>query len=123
MAFHVIIIPAPDVVVTATNTSLYIGNSLTLTCTVSLDPSVDNNEAVSILWSGPNDTISGDGYLFNVASGSGDIYTSSLTISALGDQDNGTYTCTGIVTGANEQQVTASDSHTLRTIRKTVHDC
>ena len=105
--------------VTAANTSLYIGSILT--CTVILDPSVDNNETVSILWSGPNDTISGDGYLFNAASGSGGIYTSSLTISALGNQDNGTYTCTGIVTGTNEQQVTASDSHTLRTIRKTVY--
>ena len=122
MAFHVIIVPAPNVVVTATNTSLYIGSSLTLTCTVTLDPSVDNNETVSTSWSGPNDAISGDGYLFNAASGSGGIYTSSLTISALGDQDNGTYTCTGIVTGANEQQVTASDSHTLAITRKTLFE-
>ena len=103
-------------------TPLYIC-SLTLTCTVTLDPSVDNNETVSTLWSGPNDAISGDGYLFTAASGSGGIYTSSLTISALGNQDNGTYTCTGIVTGAKEQQVITSDSHTLRTIRKTIYDC
>ena len=53
MVFHVIIVPAPDVVVTAPTTSLYIGSSLTLTCTVTLDPSVDNNETVSTLWSGP----------------------------------------------------------------------
>ena len=89
---------------------------------MTLDPSVDNNETVSTSWSAPNDTFSGDGYLFNAASGSGGIYTSSLTISALGNQDNGTYTCTGIVTAANEQQVTASDSHTLAITRKTLFE-
>ena len=98
----------------------YAGSSLTLTCTVTLDPNVDNDENVTASWSGPSD-ISGERYLISVASGSGSTYTSNLTISSLVDQDNGTYTCTGIVTGENEQQVTASDSHTLSTLRKPIH--
>ena len=110
--------PVPDVVVAVTFvTPLYVGSSLTLTCTVALDPSVDNNEAVTTTWSGPSN-ITGERHLVNATSGSGSTYTSSLRISSLTDQDNGTYTCTGIVTGENEQQVTASDSHTLPTICK-----
>ena len=38
------------------------------------------------------------------ASGSGSTYTSSLTISPLADQDDGTYTCTVVVTGGSNVQ-------------------
>ena len=98
-------------------TPLYAGNKITLTCTVTLDPNVDNNETVTTSWSVPSD-ISGERYLVTAASGSGSTYTGSLTIRSLADRDDGTYTCTGIVTRENELQVTASDSHTLPTIRK-----
>ena len=101
-------------------TPLYVGSSLTLTCTVTLDPNVDNNETVTTTWSGPSN-ITGERHLVSATSSSGIrqyTYTSSLRISPLTDQDNGIYTCTGIVTAENEQQVTASDSHTLPTIYK-----
>ena len=114
--------PVPDVTVTATYTTpLYVGNTITLTCTVTLDPNVDNNETVTTSWSGPSDN-SGKRYLVTVTNGSGSMYTSSLTISSLADHDQGTYTCTGIVTGENEQQVTAMDSHTLPTIPKLLYN-
>ena len=110
--------PVPDVVVTVTYaTPLHVGSGLTLTCTVTLDPNVDNNETVTTSWSGPNN-ITGKRHLVTATSSSGSTYTSSLRISPLAVQDNGTYTCTGIVTGEYEQQVTASDSHTLPTICK-----
>ena len=106
-----------DVVVTATYaTPLYVGSSLTLTCTVTLDPNMDNNETVTTTWSGPSN-ITGERYLVSATSGSGSTHTSNLTIRYLAVQDDGTYTCTGIVTGEYEQQVTASDSHTIPTIR------
>ena len=111
-------VPIPDVTVTPAYASpLYAGNRITLTCTVTLDPNVDNDETVTTTWSGPSD-ITGERYLVIAASGSGATYTSNLTISSLADQDDGTYTCTGLVTGENEQQITASDSHTLPTICK-----
>ena len=110
--------PVPDVVVTVTYaTPLYVGSSLTLTCTVTLDPNVDNNETVTTTWSGPSN-ITGERYLVTATSGSGSTYTSNLTIRYLANQDDGTYTCTGMVTGENEQQVTSSDSHAIPTIRK-----
>ena len=110
--------PVPDVTVTAAHTTpVYVGSNLTLTCDVALDPNVDNDETVTTSWSGPNN-ITGEKHLVTATSGSGGTYTSSLRISPLAVQDNGTYTCTGIVTGEYEQQVTASDSHTLPTICK-----
>ena len=121
MQYSFITVPAPGVVVTAAYTTpLYAGSSLTLTCNVTLDPNVDNNENVTASWSGPSD-ITGERFLVTAASGSGSTYTSNLTISSQADQDDGTYTCTGIVTGENEQHVIASDSHTLSTICKPIH--
>ena len=115
-----ITVPAPDVVVTISNTTpLYAGSSLTLTCTVTLDPNVDNDETVTMLWSDPSD-ITGERFLVTNATGSGGVYTSILTFTFLVHEDKGTYTCTGIVTGKNKQQVTASDSRTLSTICKPI---
>ena len=92
---YVITVPAPDVVVTATYaTPLYVGSSLNLTCTITLDPNVDNDEIVTTSWSGPNH-IGGERYLieFDNASNSDRTYTSSLTIDSIVQQDNGTYIC------------------------------
>ena len=117
---YVITVPAPDVVVTATYaTPLYVGSNLTLTCTVTLDPNVDNDETVTTSWNGPNH-ISGKRYLVDNASNSDRRYTSSLTINPIVQKDSGTYICTGIVRGENEQQVTASANHTLSINHKTL---
>ena len=97
---------------------LYAGTSLTLTCTVTLDLNVDNGERVMTEWSDPRD-ISGERYSVTAAGGSGSTYTGSLTISPLADQDDGTYTCTGTVTGGiNVQQANASDNVTINVIGK-----
>ena len=103
-------VPQPDVNITLSRTApLYSGGSLTLTCNVIFNHSVDNDVRVVIEWSGPRD-ISGERYLTIPASGSGTTYTGSLTIRPLADQDDGTYTCTVTVTGAsNTQQTKASD--------------
>ena len=93
-------------------TPLYAGTSLTLTCTVTLDPNVNNNERVVTKWSGPQ-SIPGDRYSVTPAMRESDSsYTGSFTISPLADQnDDDTYTCTVTVTGGT-QSVTASDNVT-----------
>ena len=109
-------VPPPDVDVTVSHTApLYAGTSLTLTCTVTLDPNVDNGENITTEWS----DISRGRYSVTAASGSGSTYTGSLTISPLADQDDGTYTCTGTVTGGtNVLQATASDAVTITVMGK-----
>ena len=103
-------VPQPDVDITLSRAaSLHTGGDLTLTCTVTLDPSVDTGVMVVTKWSGPRD-ISGGRYSTTPASGSDTTYTSSLTISHITDQDDGIYTCTVSVTGtSNTQQATASE--------------
>ena len=105
--------------VTVSHTApLYAGTSLTLTCTVTLVSNVDNGERVMTEWSGPRD-ISGERHSETDASGSGSTYTGSLTISPLADQDDGTYTCTGTVTGGTSvQQANASSDVTIDVIGK-----
>ena len=85
------------------STPLYAGTSLTLTCTVTLDSNVNNNERVMTEWSGPQ-SIPGEAPAMRESDSS---YTGSLTISPLAVQ-NDTYTCTVTVTGGT-QSLTASD--------------
>ena len=97
--FPLHLVPQPDVAVTVNNTGiLYAGTGLTLTCTVTLDSSVDNSESVSIAWSRIPEGRSTVSPVMRVSDSSS--YTGTLTISPLADQDDdGTYTCTGTVTG------------------------
>ena len=94
-------VPEPDVIVTLNRSTplYYTGTGLTLTCAMTLDPSVDDNEEVSIEWYGIQHIPQQRYTVSAVPQVSGYIYTSSLTISPLAVQDNGTYTCIGTVTG------------------------
>ena len=87
---------------------LFAGTGLTISCTVSLDPSVNNNERVSIDWSGlPSERLTTTPamrvYDHN--------YTITLTISPLADQNAGTIVCTGRVTGDTENQTATNASN------------
>ena len=97
--FPLHLVPQPTVAVTVNNTgTLYAGTGLTLTCTVTLDSSVDNREHVSIDWSRMPEERSTVSSVMRESDSSS--YTASLTISPLADQDDdGTYTCTGTATG------------------------
>ena len=88
-------------------TTLYTGINLIFTCTVILDPNVDNDESVVTEWSGLQD-IPEERYSVTAASGSGSTYTGSLTISPLAYQDTVTYICIGSVNGSFHQ-ANASD--------------
>ena len=92
---------------------LYAGTGLTLTCTVALDPNVDNGEQVMTKWSGLQD-IPEERYSVTGTSGSDSTYTDSLTISPLSDQDDGTYTCNvTVIGGDNIQEASASHNITV----------
>lgn len=108
-------VPQPNVVISSNRTGiLYAGSSLRFTCTVSLDSSVDTISNVSTSWMGPR-AIPGDWYTVIDASGSGLMYTGSLSIAPLSDdRDDGTYTCSATVTSDNYiLEATASASTTL----------
>ena len=96
------------------NTPLHAGSILTLTCTVILDPYVDEsgNIIVAIEWSGLRNI--SDNYRYSIISTvtSSSTYTSNLTISHLETQDSGIYTCTVMVTGGDYVQP-ADVSHSI----------
>ena len=114
-------VPQPGVDVTLSHTApLYAGTGLTLTCTVTLDPNVDNGEKVITEWRGFQD-FPEKRYSVTGTSGSGSTYTDSLTISPLADQDDGTYTCTVIVTGEiNVLQATSRDDVTITVMSENI---
>ena len=86
---------------------LYAGTDLTISCTVTLDQSVNNNETVSIHWN----VEMGDRYTLinDVMKGSEDSYSSILTISPLTDQDSGTYICNGTVSSKDINVLSVSN--------------
>ena len=78
--------------------------TLTLTCTLSTNYGVNNDERVSTNWSGL-DHISPERYSVTPAiRGSDGSYTGTLTISPLAEGDDDTLSCTGTVTGGTESQ-------------------
>ena len=102
---------------------LYVGTDLTFTCTIALDQNVDNNEMIVIEWNGLQG-IPQERYSVTNASGSGNIYTGTLTISPLADQDDGVYTCMVTVTGGtNVQHTTASDAVDSITVMSKFNVC
>ena len=101
---------------------LYAGTSLTLTCTVTLHPNVNNNETINIEWSGLQ-SISEDRYtMSNLMRESDSSYTATLNISPLAVQDDDVmFTCTGTVIGGTSAN--ASDDITINVIGYSVCCC
>ena len=118
---------------------LFAGTTLTLTCTLSTNYGIDNDERVSTNWSGltvspsnllePSRTTSvqldhifpAERYSVTPAMrGSDGSYTGTLTIYPLAEGDDGTLPCTGTVTGGTESQ---SDTDTaVINITRTIWD-
>ena len=93
---------------------LFAGTGLTISCTVTLDSSVNNDEAVSTDWSGLTHIVPPERYSVTPAMrGSDGSYTGTLTISPLAEGDDGTLSCTGIVTGGTESQSANSTNITV----------
>ena len=107
-------VPSPTVSVSINRTGpLFAGTSLTISCTVTLDSSVNNNERVTIDWGDiPPERYSVSLVMRESDDGS---YTGRLTISSLANSDDGTVIiCTGTVTGGTEtQSASSSDEVTI----------
>ena len=93
--------------------TLFAGTGLTISCTVILDSSVDNDETVSTNWSGL-DHIPPDRYSVTPAMrGSDGSYTGTLTLSPLAEGDDGKLSCIGTVTGGTERQSASNTTITV----------
>ena len=109
------LVPPPDVAVSLNRTGpLYAGTDLTISCTVTLDQSVNNNETVSIHWNGTEEmqgrfVVSSTVLTFTESY----MYTSFLTISPLVIGDGTVVNCTVTVTGVAERKVSHSSSITI----------
>ena len=116
-------VPQPDVNININqNTPLYAGSILTLTCTVTLDPYVDESGSiiVAIEWSSLRN-ISGNRYSITPTVYSSSIYTSNLTISHAETQDSGIYTCSVTVSGGDYvHQADASSSISITVDQKEI---
>ena len=104
MLFVLPSVPPPDVeIISLRPEPLYAGTTLTLTCTMSVDASVNNKEKVVIEWNPAQEQI---GTTVRVSNSS---YESSLTINPLAEEDSGIFVCMGIIIGGSSSATDTSN--------------
>ena len=93
------------VTVTSNNTDPVVGDDITLTCTIVVDPAVDTDVVVTAVWTGPGEGITGT---TPTDPDSDKTYQSTLALTSLETSDSGGYTCTAMAT-SDDTFVTDSD--------------
>ncbi len=89
---------------------LYTDESVTLTCEVTLSPSVNTAVDVSITWMGTQGEMLFTDERVTVSGVTGSVpYQSTLTLSSLEEADTGVYTCTASASPDNSHFVAASN--------------
>ena len=93
-------VPAPDVAISlSTQGTIHQGTSLTLTCTATVDTSVNTGFDVNVTWSSTNTAaLSGQFTTVSDRMGSGHQFTRTVTLSPVDTTDSGGYTCTATAT-------------------------
>ena len=82
-----------------TDDTVYQGTELIITCTVTVDSAVDTAFHVNLTWSiDPPETMDGSYVTITETSGSGHVFTSTVTISPVDITDSASYTCTASIT-------------------------
>ena len=108
--------PVPDPYVSITSNPpgiIYVGSTVTLTCTVVLSPSVDVPVTVNTVWTGP------DNFNRNIMAqqmGSTTTYTSTVMVSSFGRDQSGDYTCTATVSSASPLIMDSMSSSSIRRV-------
>ena len=92
--FSCLTVSAPTYV-TVTYSSVIVGSTVTLTCTVKLSPAVDVPVTVNTVWTGPAGFSTTN--TAQVMAGSTTTYTSTALVSSFGRAQSGNYTCTATV--------------------------
>ncbi|KAL5486438.1 hypothetical protein EMCRGX_G018913 [Ephydatia muelleri] len=93
--------PAVSIIAAIPSPVVPIGSNVTLTCNITLDPSVDNAAMVNTTWIGPGGRI----YNGTAPTKNGFSYQSILTLVSLKTTDVGAYNCSVPVTPANPQYI------------------
>ena len=75
--------------------SVYAGTGLSISCTVTVDHGVNNNETVCIKWGGIEQVQ--HQLITNITRTSDRSHTNYLIISPIAIADSGTFSCTGMV--------------------------
>ena len=101
------LVPPPDVeIISLRAEPLYAGTSLTLSCNVTLETSVNNNERVIIKWSIEHGGRFSQSETLRV---SNNTYQRNLTIDPLAIED-GTFSCMGTIIGGSDSATRTSYS-------------
>ena len=93
--------PAVSIIAAIPSPVVPIGSNVTLTCNITLDPSVDSAVMVNTTWIGPGGRI----YNGTAPTKNGFSYQSILTLVSLKTTDVGAYNCSVPVTPANPQYI------------------
>jgi len=89
-----------DILIEQSSDNTSLGDSYQIQCTAYTDEMVNPNN-VTVSWTGPNDTITNDSRLtITPTSSNGTSHTSTLQFSYLSKDDEGDYSCSLVMLGA-----------------------
>ena len=104
---------------TVSNSSVIVGSTVTLTCTVELSPAVDVPVTVNTVWTGPTGFSTTN--TAQAMAGSTTTYTSTALVSSFGIYQSGNYNCTATVS-STFSFITGTGSHS-GTAKVTISEC
>ena len=84
--------PIPRVEAIVRNTPAYIGNNVTLTCTITVDATVTSGVLLTTAWFGPSDQLTNTSHVLTEGMNT-QIYHTNITITRVSASDSGDYTC------------------------------
>ena len=114
MLFILPSVPPPNVeIISLRPEPLYAGTTLTVSCTVSVDDSVNNNEMVVMEWN----TSQGSQTVGTAVRVSNNSYESNLTIDPLAKEESTIFSCMGIIIGGSSS-ATDTSNITIQVIGK-----
>ena len=118
-------VPQPTVNITPNRTGdLYAGTSLTLTCSIQLNPAVDTTVMVTRIWSGPrSQAVSNSSRVTvsNLVQSSAILYETTIEFVPLNTTDSGNYMCEATVTPDPQSQFVTMSTAGNDTHSVTVH--
>ena len=105
--------PSPTVEALVQNTPAYIGNDVILSCTITVDATVNSGVVLTSAWFGPSNQLTNSSHTLAVDGMVAQIYNTNVTIVRADSSDSGNYTCNATLVSVSSYIIGNSGAGTV----------
>ena len=105
--------PSPTVEAIVQNTPAYIGNDVVLTCTITVDATVNSGVLLASAWFGPSNQLTNSSHALTVDGMAAQVYQTNVTIVRADSSDSGDYTCNATLVSVSSYIIGNSGNGTV----------